>query len=115
VPRDDRVAWGAYLAGPAGHCIECHTPMGEHGPDFAGRLGAGGFEFHGPWGVSVSANITPTGLAGRSAAEIKRMITTGTRPDGARMLPPMAYGYYANISDADLDAIVAYLRVLPPK
>ncbi len=31
------------------------------------------------------------------------------------MLPPMGYAYYTNISDADLDAIVAYLRTLPPK
>jgi hypothetical protein len=31
------------------------------------------------------------------------------------MLPPMAYPYYAKISDADLDAIVAYLRSLPAK
>ena len=43
------------------------------------------------------------------------MVTTGTRPDGSRMLPPMAYPYYANISAADLGAIIAYLRSLPPK
>ncbi len=30
------------------------------------------------------------------------------------MLPPMAYPYYANISDEDLDVIVTYLRTLPP-
>jgi len=24
----DKVAYGAYLAGPLGHCVECHTPMG---------------------------------------------------------------------------------------
>lgn len=111
----DKIAYGAYLAGPLGHCIECHTPMGPTGPDLANRLGAGGFEFHGPWGTSVSANITPTGLADRSDADIIRMITTGTRPDGSPMLPPMGYAYYANIKPADLEAIVAYLRTLPPK
>ncbi len=115
VPRDDPVAYGAYLAGPAGHCIECHSPMGPKGPDTVNSLGAGGFEFHGPWGTSVSPNITPTGLADKSYTDIRRMITTGTRPDGSRMLPPMAYPYYANISEADLQAIVSYLRVLPPK
>ncbi len=115
VPRTDRVAYGAYLAGPAGHCIECHSPMGDHGPDIRNRLGAGGFEFHGPWGVSISANLTPTGLKKRTDAEIKKMITTGTRPDGSRMLPPMGYPYYKNIKGADLDAIVAYLRTLPSK
>lgn len=116
VPRDDELAYGEYLAGPLGHCVECHTPAGPNGaPDLANSLGGGGFEFHGPWGVSVSSNITPAGLADRSDAEIRQMITAGTRPDGSRMLPPMPYAYYANISDADLDAIVAYLRALPEK
>jgi mono/diheme cytochrome c family protein len=115
VPTSDVVAYGAYLAGPAGHCIECHSPMGPHGPDIENQLGAGGFEFPGPWGLSVSANITPTGLSDRSDAEIKGMITEGTRPDGSAMLPPMPYPYYANIKDDDLEAIIAYLRTLPPK
>ncbi len=115
VSRSDTLAYGAYLAGPAGHCLDCHTPLGERGGDFANRLGAGGFEFHGPWGTSVSSNITPTGLKKWSDNEVKQMVTTGTRPDGTRMLPPMAYPYYANISANDLDALVAYLRTLPPK
>jgi mono/diheme cytochrome c family protein len=115
VPRSDEVTYGAYLAGPAGHCIECHSPMGPKGPDIEKQLGAGGFEFPGPWGMSVSANITPTGLSDRSDAEIKKMITQGIRPDGSRMLPPMAYPYYAKIRDEDLDAIIAYLRTLPRK
>ena len=115
VPRDDKVAYGAYLAGPLGHCIECHTPMGPKGPDFRNALGAGGFEFHGPWGVSVSPNITPTGLSEYSDDEIIGMISTGKRPDGSPMLPPMGYGYYANMTREDLEALVAYLRTLPPK
>ncbi|MDP7546084.1 MAG: c-type cytochrome [Alphaproteobacteria bacterium] len=115
VPESDKLAYGAYLAGPAGHCIECHSPMGERGPDIQNNLGAGGFEFHGPWGVSVSANITPTGLQDRTDAQIKTMITKGLRPDGSPLMPPMAYAYYANIKDRDLDAIIAYLRALPAK
>jgi mono/diheme cytochrome c family protein len=114
VPRDDKVAYGKYLA-DIGHCLECHTPMGERGRDYANRLGAGGYEFKGPWGVSVAANLTPTGLKNRTDGEIKQMISTGTQPDGSKMKPPMAYRFYANISDADLDAIVAYLRSLPAK
>ena len=85
------------------------------GPDFENNLGAGGFVFPGPWGTSVSPNITPTGLESRSDEEIKAMITRGVRPDGSRMLPPMPYAYYANMTDSDLDAIVAYLRSLPPR
>lgn len=115
VGKNDLIAYGAYLAGPAGHCIECHSPMGPQGPDIKNNLGAGGLEFHGPWGVSVSSNITPTGLSKWSDDEVKQMIRRGKRPDGSPMLPPMGYSYYANISDTDLSAIVAYLRSLPPK
>jgi len=43
------------------------------------------------------------------------MITTGTRPDGTPMLPPMGYGYYANMKPDDVRTIIAYLRTLPAK
>lgn len=113
VSREDTVAYGAYLAGPLGHCIECHSPLGPNGPDMANNLGAGGFVFNGPWGQSVSSNITPTGLERWSDEEIKAMITQGQRPDGSPMKPPMPYTYYANMTEEDLNAIVAYLRQLP--
>ena len=116
VSRDDQVAYGAYLAGPLGHCVECHSPMGPGGVrDMANQLGAGGFELYGPWGTSVSANITPTGLVDWTDDQIKTVITTGVRPDGSRLMPPMAVHYYRNMAPRDLDAIVAYLRSLPPK
>jgi mono/diheme cytochrome c family protein len=116
VSKDDKLAYGAYLAGPAGHCTECHSTPGPQGiPDMKNMLGAGGLEFHGPWGVSIARNITPTSLADWSDAQIKKAITEGVRPDGSRLMPPMGYSYYKNISEADLDAIVAYLRTLPPK
>ncbi|MEZ5904068.1 MAG: c-type cytochrome [Geminicoccaceae bacterium] len=111
----DQVAYGAYLAGPIAHCVECHTPMGEHGhPDFEHRLGAGGFEFPGPWGISVSANLTPTGLGDWSDAEIARAIREGVSRDDRPLMPPMAFAYYKNISEPDMAAIIAYLRSLPP-
>jgi len=116
VPKDDKVAYGAYLAGPAGHCIECHSTPGPKGaPDMVGMLGAGGMQFDGPWGTTVARNITPTNLGTWSDAEIKRAITDGIRADGSRLMPPMGYHYYKSIRADDLDAIVAYLRTLPPK
>jgi len=116
VSRDDKVAYGAYLAGPLGHCIECHSPTGPTGaPDVEHQLGAGGFEIYGPWGISVSANITPAALADWTDDQIKTVITTGIRPDGSRLMPPMGVHYYKNITPEDQDAIVAYLRTLPPK
>ncbi|MBX6323621.1 MAG: cytochrome c [Rhodospirillaceae bacterium] len=117
VPRADKLAYGAYLAGPLGHCVVCHTPMIEGRPDFEHALGAGGVKFYGPWGVSVSRNLTPdpeSGLGAWSDAEIKRAISEGVSRDGTRLQPPMAFHWYRNISDEDLDAIVAYLRSLKP-
>ena len=46
--------------------------------------------------------------------EIRAMITQGVRPDGSHMLPPMGYGYYANTRPEDIDAIILFLRQLPP-
>jgi len=116
VSPGDKVAYGRYLAGPAGHCIECHSPPGADGaPDIENKLGAGGMALLGPWGVSVSANITPTGLQRYTDAEVKTIITTGVRPDGSHLKPPMAVPYYTKMRAADLDALVAYLRTLPRK
>ena len=42
------------------------------------------------------------------------MISIGLRPDGSRLMPPMGIAYYRNISDAELKAIIAYLRALEP-
>jgi mono/diheme cytochrome c family protein len=110
------VEYGAYLAGPVAHCMECHTPFGPAGPMLETDLGRGGFEFFGPWGVSVAPNITsgPDGIGTYTDAEIAAMITKGERPGGAPMLPPMPFGYLAGMTGDDLAAIILYLRSLPP-
>ena len=69
------------------------------------------------WQGSVSRNITShreQGLGAWSDAEIKRAITQGVGRDGRRLDEPMPYAWYAGIRADDLDAIVAYLRTLPP-
>ncbi|MDH3537759.1 MAG: cytochrome c [Gammaproteobacteria bacterium] len=113
---DDTLAYGAYLAGPLGHCIECHPPFTDGHPDYANRLGAGGVEFIGPWGKSVSANITPhaDGLKAKTDDYLASVITTGKRPDGSTLKPPMGFSYYRNLRQQDLAAIIGYLRSLPP-
>jgi mono/diheme cytochrome c family protein len=115
----DKVKRGYYLVTIA-HCMECHTPFGPPGTgvDFQGSLGKGGREFPGPWGTSVSRNITSSkakGLGDWSDAEIKRAITQGVRKDGTKLKPPMGFPYYAKMTDGDLDAMVAYLRTVPAK
>jgi mono/diheme cytochrome c family protein len=113
----DKVKKGFYLV-TIGHCMECHTPMGPKGRDFEASYGKGGFEFKGPWGVSVSRNITShkdKGIGAWTDAEIKRAITDGVGKDGSRLKPPMGYEFYKNMTGDDLDAVVAYLRTVPAK
>ncbi len=116
VERGVTVEYGAYLVGPVAHCLECHTPFGPKGPMFDTDLGRGGFEFHGPWGVSVAANITSheDGLAGYTDAQITDMITKGINAEGNPMMPPMPYGYLAKTTPDDVAAMILYLRTLPP-
>lgn len=117
VPRDDKIAYGAYIAGPLAHCLECHTLHLPDGRLDESKLGGGGFVLQGPWGETISANITPdkaTGLGTWTDAEIKAAITQGVRKDGTKLAPPMGFDFYAHISAADLDALIAYLRSMKP-
>lgn len=116
-PRSDLVAYGAYLAGPVGHCTECHTPLTQAGRDWS-QTGKGGQPFPGPWGVSVARNITSSkthGIGDWTDAEIERAIRQGVSKDGRQMFPPMGYAYYAKIDAADMAALIAYLRTIPPR
>jgi mono/diheme cytochrome c family protein len=113
----DKVRKGFYLA-TIGHCMECHTPFGPKGKDFVGDLGKGGMEFTGPFGKSVSRNITPSktkGIGAWTDAQIKKTITTGIDKDGNHLKPPMGFPFYAKMTDADLDAVIAYLRTVSAK
>lgn len=114
VPEGVTVEYGQYLAGPLGHCMVCHTKFDAQGmPQFETLLGAGGQPFEGPWGVVASANITPFGLGAYTDEQVITLITKGERPDGTKLTGPMAYPLYAQMTQADLEAIVAYLRALP--
>jgi mono/diheme cytochrome c family protein len=119
----DPVYRGRYLATIA-HCMECHSPE-EKGVFDYNRLGAGGRTFNAQlvqgfpsdWPGSRAANITShrtAGLGGWTDDQIKRAIAQGVSRDGRKLQPPMPFAYYAKLSRSDLDAIVAYLRTLPP-
>lgn len=115
-PRTDKVAYGKYVADVA-HCMECHTPRTTQGALVVERLGAGGQQFKGPWGVSVARNLTPheSGLKGWTDAEIAQAIRTGVDRHGQPYRPPMAFAFYKGISEEDMGALVAYLRSLKPQ
>jgi mono/diheme cytochrome c family protein len=113
------IARGEYLAlGPA-HCAECHVAAAGD-LDKALETGtqpvlAGGMKFAAPpLGVIYSANITPdleTGIGRYTDPELARMLRYSVRPDGhasVQLLMP-----YGNMSDADVVAIISYLRTQP--
>jgi mono/diheme cytochrome c family protein len=112
-PASDRLRYGEYLA-QIGHCMDCHTPRATDGRLISAKWGAGGQRFPGPWGLSVSRNLTPdaSGLKDWSDAEIARAIRDGVRRDGTPLKPPMGYGFYKTMSEADMAALIGYLRTL---
>ena len=117
--RTDKIAYGGYLAGPVGHCVLCHTPPAADGPFDMSRAYQGGRELPdlgNPGAETVSRNITAGsehGIGDWKDAQIKRAIMSGIRADGTRLARTMPFDWYARMTPADLDAIVAYLRSLP--
>lgn len=110
---------GRYLVDIMG-CADCHTPFDTSGKPIEELRLAGGLKWSvGPYGVIYSPNLTSdkeTGLGGWTDDEIKRGMTRGIRKDGSRSIPfPMPWSNYANLSTDDLNAIVAYLRTVPPQ
>ncbi len=97
--------------------MECHTPLEQGRLQFDTAMGKGGRQFDGPWGVSISANITSSrasGIGNAGDADIKRAITQGIGKDGRKLKPPMAFNAYARLSEQDVNALVAWLRTVPP-
>ncbi|QLG88980.1 c-type cytochrome [Chitinibacter bivalviorum] len=115
-PSSNKVKYGEYLA-QISHCMECHTPRDAKGMLQLDQLGAGGQNFKGPWGESVSANLTPVaeGLKNWSDAEIAAAIRTGKDNQGYPLKPPMGFAFYEHISESDMGALIAYLRSLKPQ
>lgn len=118
-PASNKVAYGGYIVNALSHCFECHSTPDAHGvPDVGHHMGGGGFEITlAPGAVVRTPNITPdpeTGIGKWSDADIKKAIIEGIRPNGVHLSPPMPYTFFKNMTDADLDAVVAYLRTIAP-
>jgi cytochrome c553 len=71
----------------------------------------------GPWGTSFTANLTPdkaTGLGAWTKDEFIAALRTGRHQGrGREILPPMPWPVYGQMTDADLEAIFAYLQTIP--
>ncbi len=116
--QQDPVRQGEYLAATAG-CAFCHSPFREDSTMIDDYKFAGGQRFEVvPFGTFVSYNLTSdkdTGLGNWTDDQIKTFVTTGVRRDGSRMIPfPMPWPNYANLKAQDLNALIAFLRSLPP-
>ncbi|MBV8103714.1 MAG: cytochrome c [Hyphomicrobiales bacterium] len=107
IPSDAAsIARGKHLVEAVAVCTICH------GENLGGKLA---FE-DAFLGRGYTANLTSgRGGVGRtySNADWVRSIRYGVRPDG-RGIIFMPSDYFNRISDADLGAIIAYLRSLPP-
>ncbi len=110
---------GRYVA-TIGTCPLCHTAgpnsnrLWQPFDDMAGGLRVRWRVF----GTTWSRNLTPdpeTGLGAWSTEEIVRAITSGLARDGRTMhWQAMPWDHFANFRPEDLEALVAYLRQLPP-
>ena len=134
--QTDVLEHGKYIANIAG-CIDCHTPFEEEFQDPAkmtldqlkvlsfnlgaaldqeNRLLGGGRPFDlGPAGILFTRNLTPdeaSGLGSWSDEQIKLAVKTGINNEGKLLFPVMPYQVYNTMADADLEALVAYLRSL---
>ncbi len=112
----ERLARGRYLVEHVANCVDCHSQRdwGSYGgPVEAGTEGRGA-----PLAVLRphvhSANITPAALGDWTDGEIARAVTSGVDRDGVALHPFMPYDTYARMEAEDVDAMVVYLRALPP-
>jgi mono/diheme cytochrome c family protein len=108
---------GDYLVNGILTCGNCHTPRGPGGVfDDARRLSGGPQVFDEPAFTVSGSNITPdkaTGIGNWTAADIKRALQDGVRPNGVPLAPIMPYAFYKVFTPRDLDAVVAYVQSVP--
>jgi mono/diheme cytochrome c family protein len=117
--RADTVAYGGYLVNSLLGCFDCHsrdfaTNDALHPEKSAGYLG-GGNPMPDPSGkIVTTSNLTPdpeTGIGRWTAAEFRRALKDGIRPDNRPLRYPMVP--YRPLTDEEADAIFAYLRTVP--
>ena len=100
---------GRYLTTALGHCGECHTPRNFLGAPKRSEFLAGAKD--------VAPNLTPTRLKKRGDGELRNFLTTGLAEDGdvpAKEMGEVITNTTSQLTPEDLNAILAFLRSLPP-
>lgn len=107
-PAPADIAAGAYVATAAG-CESCHS--GDAGYYAGGRL------LQTPFGGIAVPNITQdaeTGIGNYTFEQFTATIHEGLRDDGAPLYPAMPYLHYTKMTDADVAALWAFIKTIPP-
>jgi nicotinate dehydrogenase subunit B len=102
------IARGRQLAA-LGDCAVCHTQAN-------GIINAGGRAIETPFGIIYSTNITPdpdAGIGAWSYPAFERSMREGIHRDGRHLYPAFPYNHFAKTTDADLQALYAYLMAQP--
>jgi hypothetical protein len=90
--------------------------LGEGKWGFVGNAGLTAFA--GPWGVSFTANLTSdkeTGIGSWTEEQFIKALRTGKhRGFGKPILPPMPWFNLAEATDADLKAMLAFMKSTKP-
>ena len=106
------IARGRQLAA-LGDCAICHTAVN-------GTINAGGRALETPFGIIYSTNITPdpdTGIGKWSNGDLADLLKNGGTPEGDYVGGGMAEvvrNTTGKMTDADVQAIIAYLKSLQP-
>lgn len=111
-------AWnrGAYLVQGLGHCSACHAGRNALGGN-AGPLDlSGGLIPSQNWYAPSLNAPREAGVAGWRDDEVVALLKTGTgsRATVAGPMAEVVLGSTQHLSDADLNAVAAYLKALPP-
>ncbi len=105
---------GRYLSEAVVHCQECHSPRNGLGAIEVDKAYAGN-----PKGPDDqdAPNITPTAIGKLTQADLQEMLKTGMTPDGDYLASGMGQVIEgtSKMTQADRDAIIAYIRTLPPQ
>jgi cytochrome c553 len=113
----EQIARGEYLVNVA--CVGCHSQVGPDGNPTGEQPLSGGWniaaaEGFGFIGDMVAENLTPGGrLASYTDGELFRVLRYSVNQQG-HSLGMMSFLPYRELSNDDTEAIIAYLRSLPP-
>jgi mono/diheme cytochrome c family protein len=110
------VARGDYLVNGPAHCANCHGDPRRRDAYERGEAVplSGGLDIDMPLGLLHVPNITAdaaTGIGARTDADLVNALRADRGADGRTLLPFMDFH---DLSDADLTAVISYLRTTKP-